>query len=482
MSDEATSRRARTVARLKERGTYRRWVLITALVGMFSTTFPVTILTVSLAEIAAEFDVAETTMTWVISGPMLASAVALPALGKLGDLRGQRIVFVTGFALNTLVAGATAFAWSALALIGLRMLTQVIGSATQPTSMALIMRAYPAEERVKALGWWSLVAAGAPAIGLAVGGPVVDAFGWRTVFAAQAVLAVIPVVVASIVLEETPPSGAGTRFDTAGAASLALAAGGLLLGLNQSADWGWTHPGVLAGFAVAPLATLAFIRIEGRVDTPLVPLELLRRPNVAAALASQSLAGSTYMGGFVITPFLMQSVFGWSLSSVAALMLIRPLSYSLSSPVGGRLGVSLGERRAALLGNGLLASAMALFAFGAYAETVPVIAGALLAQGVGNGIARPSLGALLANAVDEADLGIASATQRMVRLIGNSFGIAVLTAVYAGAATSAAFGRTYLVALALGVVTVGATARIVDTRPSPDATDTVDSALGDAVR
>lgn len=359
-----TALRQRVVAGLRARGTYRRWVLVTALVGMFATTFPVTILAVALPQIADEFGESDATLTWVISAPMLASAVALPVLGKMGDLRGQRKVFLAGFIAATAVAGVTAFAWSALALIALRTLTQVIGSATQPTSMALIMRAFPAEERVKAMGWWSLVGAGAPAIGLAVGGPLVDAVGWRVVFAIQAGLAVIPVIAAALVLEETPPAHRGARFDVGGAASIGFAAGGLMFALNQSADWGWAHPAVV------------------------------------------------------------------------------------------------GERRGALLGTTLLAGAMAIFATGAFSRTVPLIGLALLVQGVGNGIARPPLGAVLANSVDEADLGIASATQRMVRLVGNASGIAVLTAVYGGTQTAESFGAAYLVALGLGILAVGATARI----------------------
>jgi len=464
-----TGVRQRLVTRLRERGTYRRWVLITALVGMFATTFPVTILTVALPDIADEFGKSDALLTWVISAPMLASAVALPVLGKMGDLRGQRKVFLAGFTLATLVAGVTAFAWSALALIGLRTVTQVIGSATQPTSMALIMRAFPAEERVKAMGWWSLVAAGSPAIGLAVGGPLVDAVGWRVVFAVQAGLAVIPVVAATLVLEETPPAHAGARFDIGGATSIGFGAGGLMLALNQSADWGWAHPAVVAGLVVTPIAVAAFVAIERRVEHPLLPLELLGRRNFSATLIAQSFAGATYMGGFVMTPFLMSGIFGWTTSGIALLLLVRPLSYSLSSPVGGQIGSRIGERSGALLGNSILAAAMAVFAVGAATEAVWLIGAALLTQGLGNGIARPSLGAVLANSVDEADLGIASATQRMVRLVGNASGIAVLTAVYAGDPTPESFGVAYLVAFGLGVVAVAATARIDGRQARADA-------------
>ena len=464
MSGHLGATRARLIERLEERGTYRRWVLVTTLCGMFATSFPVTILTVSLGDIADDFGTTATTLTWVISGPMLASAVALPVLGKLGDLRGQRRVFLVGFAAATLVAALTSFAWGALSLIGLRMLSQVIGSATQPTSMALIMREFPPAERVRALGWWSLVAAGAPAVGLAVGGPLVEAVGWRAVFVVQAALSVLPVAAAALVLRERAPAHAGARLDLPGAATLAVAAGGLLFGLSQSADWGWAHPVVVAAFVVAPLGAWAFTRVERATADPLLPLGMLRDRDVAASLSAQALAGAAYMGSFVVTPLLVRGVLGWSLSSVAALMLLRPLTYSLSSPLGGRLGMRIGERSAALIGNVTLAASMGVFAAGAFGREVTLIGVALVCQGVGNGLARPALGAILVNHVDEADLGIASAAQRMMRLVGNALGIAVLTAVHGGVGTTAAFGRAYLVAAGLGVLAVVATARC---RPAP---------------
>ena len=280
--------RGRLVERLKERGTYRRWVLITALVGMFATSFPVTILTVALGPIAEEFGVSRAFLTLVVAAPMLASAVSLPIFGKMGDLYGQRKVFLIGWVLATIVAGTTAFAWSAIALIVLRTLTQVIGAATQPTSMALVMRAFPPEERVKAMGWWSLVGAGAPAVGLAIGSGLIELVGWRAIFGVQALLAVVPVVVASLV--------------------------------------------------VSPIATVAFVWVERRTDTPLLPLELLRRRNFVAPNISGFFSGGAYMGGFVLAPILLETVLGWTTAGVALLVILRPLTYSLASPLGGQLG------------------------------------------------------------------------------------------------------------------------------------------------
>jgi MFS family permease len=155
-------------------------VLIAALAGVFATSFPITILTISLSSIAEEFGVRETTVAWVVSAPILLSAVALPLLGKLGDLYGHRRVFLLGFGASTLSALATACAWNAPSLITLRTLSAIVGAATQPAAMALIFNVYEPGKRVSAMGWWAMMGAAAPATGLVAGGPLVDLFGWRT--------------------------------------------------------------------------------------------------------------------------------------------------------------------------------------------------------------------------------------------------------------------------------------------------------------
>ena len=104
----------------------------------------------AIPQIAEDFDTSETTLAWVVTLPLLLSAVATPVLGKMGDLYGHRRVFLTGFALATVATALTATAWDPATLIFWRTLTQVIGAATMPTSMALINSNYPAERRAKA--------------------------------------------------------------------------------------------------------------------------------------------------------------------------------------------------------------------------------------------------------------------------------------------------------------------------------------------
>ncbi|MEM9406722.1 MAG: MFS transporter, partial [Acidobacteriota bacterium] len=335
-----TGLRARVGARLDATGQRQRWTLIAALVGMFANGFPFTILAVSLGEVARELGTDETTIAWVITTPMLFSAVALPMLGKLGDLKGHRRVFLFGSTSAAIIAATTGLAWSVGSLIALRTLASVLGGATGPSSMALIFRVIPPVERTRAMGWWSMTGAGAPAVGLIAGGPLVDLVGWRSVFLLQALFAFCALLLAWLVLPETPPKR--VRFDVPGALTLAIGVGGVLFGVSQLRGARLSDPKIWAPMMLGALGLLAFLAIERRAAEPLLPLEFFTRRNFTAPIVTMSFMGAAYMGAFVLAPLVLQQVFGLTVSAAAGLMLLRTLTLSLSSPLGGLLGARRG--------------------------------------------------------------------------------------------------------------------------------------------
>ena len=167
--------RRRLAARI---GIDRRWaVLWVVLGGLFTVSFTVTILVVSLQRIADEFDSSVSVLNWAITGPMLAFGVVGPAFGKAGDLWGHKRVFVTGLLAAGVFAALTALAWSAPTMIAFRILSASAGSACGPSAMAYINRLFEPELRVKPLGYWSFVTAGAPVLGVVAGGPLVEHVG-----------------------------------------------------------------------------------------------------------------------------------------------------------------------------------------------------------------------------------------------------------------------------------------------------------------
>lgn len=439
--------------RVRSSDRYPWWVLASTLVGLFAAGFTITIVAVSIPTIASDLDSSETALTWIVTGPFLVFALSMPLFGRLGDIYGHRAVYLLGSAGFVIATVLTALAWDGTSLIVIRVLGAIPSAAVGPTSMALIMRAFPERERVKAMGWWSLVAAGAPVIGLVAGGPAVEAFGWRAIFAAQAPLALVGLAVAVVVLTETPRQR-GATIDLAGIASLAAATVAPLLALTFGAVTGWGSPLVVGLFLATPALLWLFVVVERRASEPVLPPELFSRPNFTASLVAQFGVNFAYMGGFIVTPLLVQQVFEFSVSQTSLAMIARPLSFSIAAPLAGYVAVRIGERRSAVIGCVLVVVSMGCFVFAAGNVLLALVFAGLVVSGVGIGVSQPSLISVVANAVEPERLGVANAAQQMVAQIGVVAGIQVLSVIQGSISGERGFAAAYFVGGVLAVVGV----------------------------
>jgi EmrB/QacA subfamily drug resistance transporter len=447
--------RERVQERMADSPRYPWMVLAVALFGLFSVGFTITILSVSVPRIAEELNSDTSTITWVVTGPLLAFAVVGPSMGKLGDLYGHRRVYGLSMAFVCLFAALTAVSWSAGSLIAFRTLGAATGAAVGPASIAIINRLFPRERRVQAMGYWSMVGAGGPVIGVVAGGPIVEAFGWRWIFIAQVPLTLAGLLLAMLVLPETERRER-VAFDVKGAVVLAVAATSLLFAINRGPLWGWTSPAIMLGFVLTPVALVAFVVIERRVAHPLLPLAYLRQRNFSFAIATQGLTNFAYMGGFVITPIFLESVFDYPETRVGGLMIARPLAFAVSGPLAGYVAIRVGERTAAVTGSAFVVASMVALSTVAPGSSDLVIVGALALSGIGLGTSSPSLAASIANAVDERDLGVAGAFQQMATQLGVVIGIQVMLTVSvvreASAGEVGAYSEAYLVGGAVAAV------------------------------
>lgn len=429
---------------------FRWWVLWTVLAGLFSVNVTFTILAVSLPQIAKEFGTSESTMIWVVTGPMLAFGVVAPILGKTGDIFGHRRMYLIGLAGAMVFAALSAVAWSAGSLIAFRVLGSIQGGATGSSSMALIFSEFDREDRVKAMGWWSLIGAGGPVIGLAIGGPIIDAFGWRWIFAAQVPLSFAALGLAAAVLKETS-NRKRPKLDYAGAVTLGAGVSALLFAFNRGPAWGWTSPGVLAAFAISPLALAAFAAVERRAEEPLLPLDVLRRRNFSVPIAASTFGNFAYMGGFVLAPLLLTQVYDYNASKIGLFVAVRPLAFSLTAPVAGYLAVSWGERNAARAGMTAVVISMLAFVLATEEPKPALVLVGLALSGLGLGCAQPSISSSVANAVDEDSLGIASAAQQLVTQVGVVSGIQLMSTIREA---SGSFLNAYALGVAASVLAV----------------------------
>ncbi len=431
-----------------------RTILVTLLLGLFTVNVTVTILAVSIPRISDDLGASQSTLTWVVSGPILAFGIIGPAVGKLGDLWGQRRVFLLGLVGAAVSAAASAVAWSAGSLIAFRVLAAAQGAATGPASFALIALVFPASRRVRALGWWSMVAAGGPVLGVVIGGPLVATLGWRAIFAGQVPLVLAALAVAARVLPETPRRGERT-FDWGGAALLALAATPLLVALNLAPSRGWSDPFVVGLLLLAPLAAVAFLAHESRTAAPLLPIRYLRRRNFTLPIVMLGLMNAAYMGSFVLTPLLMQNVLGFDETRTGLVSTARPLAFAVAGPLAALVVARMGERGTGVLGAVALIGSMAVMStIGAGTATVVIVGGLALA-GVAMGISNPAMSSTIAHSVDEADLGVAGAAQQMIVQVGVTFGIQLLQTVQQVREPAVGLGRSYSQAYLAAAVLAG---------------------------
>lgn len=407
----------------------REWaLLLVVLTALFTVGFTITILVVSLQSIADEFGSSVSVVSWSITGPMLAFGVVGPAYGKAGDLWGHKRVFVGGLFGAGVFAALTAVAWDATSMIAFRTLSATLGAATGPATMAYINRLFSSDQRVRPLSYWSFVNAIAPVLGVVAGAPIVDAFGWRVIFAVQAPLCVVGVIIAFWLLPDTERQ-ADVRFDVRGSIALALGATAILAGINQGPRWGWTNPTILALLVVGALSLRWFVAVERTAVDPLLPLRWVRTRNIALPILSQALSNFAYMGGFLMAPLIMADVLGYDTSKISLVVIARPLTFAVVAPLASLVTMRIGERATGMFGAMSVVASMTLFAFVSVDSALWFVIIALALSGAGVGIANPALTSLVANAVDDRDLGVAGAMQQLMNQIGAVLGAVVMTTV-----------------------------------------------------
>jgi EmrB/QacA subfamily drug resistance transporter len=288
MADVATTQHAtakKTAKRAGLRGSSGLTLLAAAL-GVMMVALDGTIVAVANPAIQSHLGASLAGIQWVTNGYLLALAVTLITIGKLGDRFGHKKVFLTGivgFAATSAAVGLSGdIAGSIGLIIAFRVLQGVFGAMLQPTALALLRETFPAEKLNGAIGIWGGVIGASTAAGPIVGGLLVQHINWEACFYINVPVGIIALVFGLLVLRETPPSPAARAFDIPG---IALLSGFLFLlvwALIKGASYGWGS-GRTIGFFVAAVAALAlFIVRELRTETPLLPLRLFRSVPLSA--------------------------------------------------------------------------------------------------------------------------------------------------------------------------------------------------------
>lgn len=433
--------RAKVQARAEGSSRYPWWVLCSLLAGLLALNFTFTIFTVDLSTVANQLHTSVTVLSWTMVGPLLAYGLAAPILGKTGDIFGHRRLYLFGLIGAMVSAILTALSHNVDMLLFARALDGVQGAATGTASGALINMVFSPQERVKALGWWSLIGAGGPVIGVSLGAPIIAAYGWRALFWFQLLLLLIAFAVVLIVLprrrgfdneDRAAKAEARSQFkrmDWIGSWSLSFAVGFLMFGLSIGTTWGWTSYRTVACFVLTLVMTATFVYRIRHATFPLIPPQYFRRRNFVMPMILRATSNFAYFGAFFLFPLLMEKGYGYSISHVGVLSLARPLTFAICSPIAGYVTMRIGERVSAFAGAAFLTSSLLLFSLLHPSTSVWFIALALALSGLGMGVAMPASSSAMANEVQMGEFGVMSAAQMLAVQVGEVAGIEVLVTI-----------------------------------------------------
>ena len=450
-SRAGASRLAATRDRLSAHPKYKRWLLWVVLTGVFAARLPGTILAISIKTIAVDLHSNPGTISWVTTAPMLAAAVGVPVLGRLGDLRGHRRLYLYGLFAAGAFSLLTAAAWNAISLILFLTISQVGSAAMVPSTFAMLFRSFPEGERVRTTSLAQGTMAASAMAGVVIGGPLVDLIGWRSIFIIQAVLCAVVLIPAAILLRPDEPPTKKIPVDYWGAFALAAATFALTYGINRLGVWGLT-PISVGSLIAAAIGTYAFVRIERRAEAPLLPIQLLSSRNTWFVVGTSFLIGVSWMGTLLLSPLYLQSVLGLSVGITALIVAPRAGTGMLVAPLTGRLGVRYGERRLVIGCSIIIAATMVMLAVGAQLRSIAVIAIAIAVSGTCMASAQAGLIAAAGHSVSEPDFGVAVSLQQTSNQIGSVLGLGLFAAIAANATTPGPFILVFLLSGAMAAL------------------------------
>ena len=408
----------------------RRWLALYVLCGgMLMIVLDATIVNVALPTIQDDLGFSQSNLAWVVNAYLIAFGGLLLLSGRLGDLFGQRRIFLIGLAVFTAASLVCATAQSQGMLIGARFVQGAGGAVASAVILGMIVTMFPKpREQAKAIGVYSFVASAGASIGLLAGGVLTEAINWHWIFVINLPVGIATGLLAVRLVE--PREGLGLRAgaDIPGAVMITT---GLMLGVYTILEVGKGEgfETVTAALAVASIALLtAFVARQARIRVPLMPLRLFKSRNVAGANLVMALLVVGFFGMFFLGALYLQEILGYDPLEVGLAFLPSCIVMGgLSLGLAERLIMGIGPKRALL--GGLVAACAGLLLF----TQAPVdgnwvvhVLPVMLLLGTGAGLAFPALMTLAMSGATQEDAGLASGLVNTTVQVGGAIGLAVL--------------------------------------------------------
>ncbi len=420
---------SRRISALRMTEENRRWWALAAMCfALFMIMLDNTVVNVALPSIQRSLNASTSTLEWTVNAYTLTFAVLLVTGGRLGDLFGRRKLFLIGVAIFALSSAAIGFSPSDTWLVVWRAIQGSGAALMMPATLSIITNAFPAHERGKAIGTWAGVSAMALAIGPVVGGFLVQSVSWQSIFFLNVPVAIGAIVITLFAVRESRDETVERTIDVPGVITLTIGLASLVLALVEGNEWRWGSARELTLYAIAVLGLASFALIERRQRTPMVDFRFFRSRTFLGANIVAFIVSFAMLAMFFFLALYMQNVLGFTPLQAGIRFLPATMVIIVVAPLAGRLADRVGPRplmTVGLLGvSGALLWQSRLTVSSGYGTLFP----GFVLMGIGMGLVMSPMSLAAMNAVDRAKAGVASGILSMNRMVGGTFGVAVLGA------------------------------------------------------
>ena len=383
---------------------------------------------VALPSIQRDLHASLSALEWTINAYTLTLAVLLVTGGRLGDIFGRRRIFLFGVLVFGISSAVIGLSPNGTILVAFRAIQGVGAACMMPATLSIITQTFPPEQRGMAIGTWAGVSAMALAIGPVLGGFLTQSVSWRAIFFINPPIAAIAIAVTLFATRESRDETVGRTVDYAGIAALTVGLTALVLALVQGNAWHWGSPRIMALFTVAVIALAVFVRIELRSRAPMVNFSFFRsRSFLGSNLVAFFVTFAMFSQFFFLTLY-MQNVLHYSPLQSGLRFLPSTILIIVAGPVAGRLADRIGPRPLMTVGLLIVAGALAIQSQITTHTGYGLLLPGFVMMGVGMGLVMSPMSTAAMNAVDRTKAGVASGTLSMSRMVGGTFGVAVMGA------------------------------------------------------
>jgi EmrB/QacA subfamily drug resistance transporter len=407
-----------------------KWrILLVVCTGVFVASLDLFIVNIAFPDIQRDFAGSSLAgLSWVLNAYAIVFAALLVPAGRWADAVGRKRTFLAGVAVFTAASALCALAPSAGVLVAARVVQALGAAAMVPTSLGLLLPAFPPQERHVAIGVWAASGGVAAAAGPPLGGLLVEA-SWRWVFLVNLPIGLLALVAGARFLREIrDPSTA--RPDVAGAAGVAAGIGALVVAIVQGAAWGWASGRIVALFALAALLIAGVAVRSTRHPAPIVEPHLLRVRSFSVAVSAAALFFAGFAAMLLGTVLFLTGAWHDSVLRAGLELAPGPAAAAAFSIPGARLGARIGHRATGLAGAALFAlgGVWWLTHLGSAHDYAWAFLPGLLVGGAGVGLVNPALTGAAAASLPPERFATGAAVLTMGRQIGTALGVAVLVA------------------------------------------------------